>query len=70
MTVIQTLLRHRNTFQVAFLPTDTRVRKGTVLSLKGDSRMWAVEDQFAQQDAENIQRGWGLDLPKSHRTEK
>lgn len=70
MQLIQTLLRHDNTFQVAFLPVDNRVRTGTVLSLKGDPRHWAVESQFAQQDAENIQHGWGLDLPKSQRTER
>ena len=70
MHLIQTLLRHENTFQVAFLPVDRRVSKGTVLSLKGDQKHWTVEKQFAEQDAENIQRGWGLDLPKSQRTER
>ena len=70
MQLIQTLLRHENTFQVAFLPVDHRVKAGTFLSLKGDSRHWAVEKQFTEQDAENIQRGWGLDLPKSQRTER
>lgn len=70
MKVIQTLLRHQNTHQVAFLPVDPRVKTGTLLSLKGDGKIWTVQDQFAQTEADNIQRGWGLDLPKSQRTEK
>lgn len=70
MQVIQTLLRHKDTFQVTFLPVDSRVKKGVFLSLPGDSRHWEVDGQFSQQNADNIQRGWGLDLPKSHRTEK
>lgn len=70
MKLIQTLLRNANTFKVAFLPVDSRVKDGTVLSLKGDERHWKVESQFAQQEDANIQRGWGLDLPKNQRTEK
>ncbi len=68
--LVQTLLSTDRTYQVAFLPDDNRVRVGTRISLKGDDRQWEVKAQFARQDVDSIQRGWGLDLPKNQRTER
>ena len=49
-----------------------RVKKGSVITLKDEpeSGMWEVIEQYARQDSEDIPRKWGLDLPKSQRTER
>lgn len=70
MQLIQTLLHSENTAMLTFLPVDSRVKRGTVLSLKGDERRWTVEAQYMEVTEHSIQRLWGLDLPKSQRTEK
>jgi len=55
---------------VAWLPIDSRVKRGSVVSLdKDDSNRWTVEQQYAVQEADSIQTKWGLDLPRSQRTE-
>ena len=77
MQVVQTRLQQqtdsggiRNT--VAWLPVDPRVKKGSVISFKDEpeSGTWKVVEMYVRQDSELIQRGWGLDLPKSQRTER
>ena len=76
MQVVQTLLKQpteRGVRQeVAWLPVDPRVKKGSVVTLKDEpeSGQWEVAEQFSKMDSENIQRGWGLDLPKTQRTER
>ncbi len=70
MQVIQTHLRSGNEHLVTWLPVDVRVKVGTVVTLDKKDGRWNVESQYATQPLENIQRGWGLDLPKSQRTER
>ena len=76
MEVVQTLLHQRKEqgihAQVAWLPVDPRVKKGSVITLKDEpeSGMWEVVEQYVQQDSALIPRKWGLDLPKSQRTER
>jgi hypothetical protein len=76
MEMVQTLLRqHTETGvvqEVAWLPVDLRVKKGSVVTLKDapERGEFEVVEQYLRQDSENIQRGWGLDLPKTQRTER
>lgn len=70
MQMIQTHLRRGTDHIVAWLPVDARVKTGTTVSLDKQDGRWHVEDQYAVQPLDHIQRGWGLDLPKSHRTER
>lgn len=55
---------------VVWLPKDTRVKEGSVISLGKDERKWLVEEQYATTDSQNLHQGWGLELPRSHRTER
>lgn len=55
---------------ITWLPVDPRLKKGAVVVLKDDAGTWRVDAMFTKTDAENIQRGWGLNLPKSQRTER
>ena len=75
MQVVQTHLtrqtangeRHLKTF----LPVDPRVKQGSVITLDKDrEERWRVEQQYGISESGDIQRGWGLDLPKSQRTER
>ena len=75
MEVVQTLLHQRSErgihAQVAWLPVDPRVRPGRLVTLKDEPETeWEVVQQYARQDSEGIPRKWGLDLPKSQRTER
>lgn len=72
MQVVQTLLTQGTSQQVAWLPVDPRVKKGSVVTLKDEpeSGEWEVSEQYMKQEASDIQRGWGNDLPKSQRTER
>ncbi len=56
--------------QVVWLPKDVKVKEGTVISLDKDDRKWLVEEQYATTDSQNLHQGWGLDLPKTQRTER
>ena len=55
---------------VVWLPKDSRVKEGSVISLGKDERKWLVEEQYATTDSQNLHQGWGLDLPRSQRTER
>jgi hypothetical protein len=48
------------------------VKKGSVVTLKDEpeSGQWEVAEQYMKQEASDIQRGWGNDLPKGQRTER
>ena len=74
MKVVQTLLQRKTetgtVSMVAWLPVDPRVKRGSVVTLKDDAGTWRVAEQYATQDADDIHRGWGLDLPRSQRTER
>lgn len=76
MEMVQTLLSQNTEAgvvkQTAWLPVDSRVKKGSVVTFKDEpeSGRWKVVEQFSRQPLENIQRGWGLDLPKTQRTER
>jgi len=76
MQVVQTMLQQKTErgvhVKVAWLPTDPRVKPGKVVTLKDEpeSGPWEVVAQYTRQDHEDLQRGWGLDLPKSQRTER
>jgi hypothetical protein len=75
MKVVQTALTKKTetgvAHLIAWLPVDPRVKRGSVISLdKDDGNRWVVERQYAVQDSAEIQRGWGVDLPKSQRTER
>ena len=45
--------------------------KGDVVSFKGDETKWHVRQVYEEQiDSANLEKKWGLDLPKSQRTER
>jgi hypothetical protein len=55
---------------ITWLPVDRRVKEGAVISLDKNPRdRWKVVEVFSPMDSQSIQRGWGLDLAKSIRTE-
>jgi hypothetical protein len=56
--MIQTKLVSGATTTVTFLPTDKRVKVGTILSLQGDTRRWRVTEQWTKIDASLIHRDW------------
>jgi hypothetical protein len=74
MQVVQAELTQVTTTGIAhmitWLPVDPRLKKGAVVTLKDDAGTWQVADLYARMEAEDIQRGWGLNLPKSQRTER
>ena len=70
MFVVQTHLSHGTNHIIAWLPVDQRVKAGSVVSIDKQEGRWRVEKQYAVQSVDHIQRGWGLDLPKTHRTER
>ena len=76
MEVVQTLLHQQSEqgihAQIAWLPVDPRVKPGKLVTLKDEPETgeWEVVQQYARQDSDDIPRKWGLDLPKSQRTER
>jgi hypothetical protein len=76
MEVVQTLLVQKTetgvNHTVVWLPVDPRVKRGSIISLKDEPERgkWEVAKLFHRQSLSDIQRGWGLDLPKSQRTER
>jgi hypothetical protein len=72
---VQTLLK-RDTeagmrMTMAWLPADPRVKAGTVVTLKDDAGTWRVVKQYTASQREfAAEQRWGLDLPKSQRTER
>jgi hypothetical protein len=55
---------------VAWLPVRGDVHVGSVVSLDDSGERWRVEDQWMRQDSSLINTKWGLELPKSQRTER
>ena len=56
---------------IAWLPVDPRVKPGSIVSLdKDEGNRWRVEAQYATQDSDLINTKWGLELPRSQRTER
>jgi hypothetical protein len=74
MKMVQTQLVQGNANVMTWLPQDPRVRVGSVIELQKAknnlSGTWQVAWQSQPQEDSTIQRGWGLDLPKSARTER
>ena len=70
--MVQTRLKSGTNEAVVWLPVDSRVRVGSSISLDKRKGRWSVEEQYAVAPLFHIefQRGWGLDLPKSQRTER
>lgn len=55
---------------ITWLPVDRRLKPGAVIELDKDPNdLWRVKEMFSTTDSGDIQRGWGLDLAKSNRTE-
>jgi hypothetical protein len=75
MQVIQTHLTQPTaqgvSHMIAWLPVNPKVHTGSVVSLdKNPEQRWRVTAQFATSELDDIPRGWGLDLPRSQRTER
>ena len=70
MDMIQTELSSGRKRIITWLMRDSRVKVGSVISFEKGGEQWRVEKQYTAIDSDCIQRGWGLDLPKSYRTER
>jgi surface antigen len=74
MNVVQTKLTRRTpsgtSNLVAWLPEKPNVRVGSVVSLDGSDERWRVSEQWCRQDSSLINQKWGLELPKTQRTER
>jgi hypothetical protein len=70
MILRQVYLKSGTTQLVCFVPDDKRLKVGTRLTLKDDDTEWTVEAMYAEMRHHEINRVWGLDLPKSQRTER
>lgn len=68
--LVQTRLQHQNNQMVAWLPVDSRVKVGSRISLKNEPIIWEVKEQYSTAQSDDLQRGWGLSLPKNQRTER
>lgn len=67
---IQTHLQHGTTHMMTWLDPDPRVKVGSIIELQRmDDILWEVIWQSKPAVA-GEQRKWGLDLPKSQRTER
>ena len=70
MKLIQALIKQGNSHMITWLPADRRLKIGVEVDLDKDvNDRWKVSELYMTTDSENIQRGWGLNLPKSVRTE-
>jgi len=75
MQGVQTMLQQKTErgihVKIAWLPVDPRVKPGREITLKDEpeSGQWEVVAQYSRQDMGDLHRGWGLDLPKTQRTE-
>lgn len=70
MKMNQVQLTNGSSQVIVWLPVDSRVKEGSIISLEKGGEKWKVEKMYSTVDSESIQRGWGLDLPKSQRTER
>jgi hypothetical protein len=57
------------TEQVIWVADDARLKPGVHLTLQGDDTEWVLLQIYGRRDHKDINRVWGLDLPKSQRTE-
>lgn len=58
MKMQQTELASGNSRMICWLPRDSRVKVGTVISLAKSDDRWRVLNQYSALDAEEINRGW------------
>ncbi len=80
MQLVQTHLTQANGACVAhlmtWLPRDSRLKPGVEVELdkglcsRDPHERWRVEAMYATTDSENLDQRWGLNLPKSLRTER
>ena len=74
MQVVQTHLmrktEHGEVHTICWLDVRPDVRVGSVISLEGSDERWKVLSQGSVQDSSEINRKWGLDLPKTQRLER
>lgn len=70
MQLVQTHLTQGNDHMVTWLEPDSRVKVGSLITLDKVEGVWRVAEQYSYTLLEAIFRGWGLDLPKSQRTER
>jgi hypothetical protein len=57
--------------QLAWVEEHWKLKKGDVISFEDDESKWKVEKVYSQvEDLANIKTKWGLNLPKSQRTER
>jgi hypothetical protein len=70
MKLIQHKLVSGKTHLLTWLPQDPRVKVGTQLTLDDEPEIWTVEWQSEVAFVGEFNRKWGLDLPKTQRTER
>lgn len=74
MQVVHTHLmrktEHGEVHTICWLDVKPKVRVGSVITLEDSDERWRVVSQGWVQDSSLINQKWGLDLPKSQRTER
>jgi hypothetical protein len=57
---------------ITWLPVDSKLKQGVTVDLdKNPDDQWTVAEMFSlKTDADDLSKKWGLDLPKSQRTER
>jgi hypothetical protein len=75
MQVVQTHLMRKTeqgteVHTICWLDWHPRVRVGSVVTLEGSDERWRVLSWGSAQDSGEINRKWGLDLPKTQRLER
>lgn len=76
MEVVQVMMEQKTErgkhVRISWLPMEPRLKCGVEVTLKDEplSGRWKVVQMFTRQDIERINHRWGLDLPKSQRTER
>ena len=62
MKLRQTELAHENRRLVTLLPPDSRVKVGSIISLKGDNTKWTVLSQSEPIESGEVNRGWNNNI--------
>ena len=58
MQMVQYELQSGSRQMVSWLPRDSRVKVGSIISLDRSSQRWRVISQFSSTHQNDIQRGW------------
>ena len=74
MMIVQTRLarktEHGKVETVCWLDVRPNVKVGSIISLEGSDERWVVCSQGHVMESSQINRKWGLDLPKTQRLER